>query len=452
VSPIDSVTLLGLGCVAFPALLLMVLGGAGLLAIRIRESIVVFLTQWSVGLSLLCVFGILLAMLRSGRRFVTIDLGDWVSIDQEHFHFHFRFIFDRLSIPFLILSLVLCLTVATFTRRYLHRENGFNRFFLLYALFLNGMTLSAVAGTIETLFFGWELVGLSSALLVAFFLERESPVRNAERVWGIYRVADAAFLLGALAMHHVTGQGDFAAFVGTEPWPESQVELASNQAFLVGCLLLMAACGKSALVPFSGWLSRAMEGPTPSTAIFYGALSIHLGAYLLLRMSPVLDSSFGLRLLIVSIGLATAFTGWAISRVGCDVKTVLAYASLTQVGIIVVEIGLGFYYLALVHMIGNACLRTMQLLRAPTLITDYQVIENAIGGRAARHSPTTKSKYAWMLRVWLYRFGYERGFMDLILDQMLISPFRRLLEWSDRQESKWANFLNGPSDHNKDAK
>jgi NAD(P)H-quinone oxidoreductase subunit 5 len=131
---------------------------------------------------------------------------------------------------------------------------------------------------------------------------------------------------------------------------------------------------------------------------------------------------------------------------------VLAYASLTQVGIIVVEIGLGFYYLALVHMIGNACLRTMQLLRAPTLITDYQVIENAIGGRAARHSPTTKSKYALMLRVWLYRFGYERGFMDLILDQMLISPFRRLLEWSDRQESKWANFLNGPSDHNKDAK
>lgn len=450
-SPIDTVTWLGFGCIAFPAMLLLALGGAGLLAIRIRESIVVFLTQWSVGLGLFCALGILLEMLRSGQRFVTIDLGDWVSIDQEHFHFHIRFIFDRLSIPFLVLSLVLCLTVATFTRRYLHKESGFNRFFLLYALFVNGMTLSAVAGTIETLFFGWELVGLSSALLVAFFLERESPVKNAERVWGIYRVADAAFLLGALAMHHVTGQGDFAAFVGTEPWPESQVELASNQAFLVGCLLLMAACGKSALVPFSGWLSRAMEGPTPSTAIFYGALSIHLGAYLLLRMSPVLDSSFALRLLILGIGTATAVTGWAISRVGCDVKTVLAYASLTQVGIIVVEIGLGFYYLALVHMIGNACLRTMQLLRAPTLITDYQVIENAIGGRAARLSPTTKNKFAWTLHVWLYRFGYERGFMDLTLVKLLIGPFRSFFEWADRQERKWNNFLNGSSDHNKDS-
>ncbi len=101
------------------------------------ESLVVVLTQWSASASLACAFCVLGLMLSSGERFVTIDVGDWVAIEQEQFHFHIRFIFDRLSIPFLILSLVLCLTVATFTRRYLHREPGFNRFFLLYAFFLN---------------------------------------------------------------------------------------------------------------------------------------------------------------------------------------------------------------------------------------------------------------------------------------------------------------------------
>jgi NADH-quinone oxidoreductase subunit L len=433
----------GLGCVLFPASLLLVLGVSSLISYKIRESMVVVLTQWSASLSLVCALFVLGFMIASGQRFVTIDVGDWVAIEQEQFHFHIRFIFDRLSIPFLILSLVLCLTVATFTRRYLHREPGFNRFFLLYSFFLNGIVLSSIAGTIETLFFGWELVGISSALLVAFFLDRESPVQNGQRVWGVYRIADASFLLGALAMHHFTGHGDFASFIGTEPWPESRAALTANQALLVGCLLLFAACGKSALVPFSGWLSKAMEGPTPSTAIFYGALSIHLGAYLLLRVSPVLESSTTLRILIVGIGLTTALTGWLISRVGCDVKSVLAYASLTQVGLIVVEIGIGFYYLALIHMIGHACLRTMQLLRAPTLITDYQAIENALGNRVSRHNGTIN---AWLPRSWqtsIYRFGYDRGYMDLILDKLFIKPFARFFLWADRQERRWANFVCG---------
>ena len=446
----ELITWFGLGCVLFPALLLLILGLSALMTIKIRESIVVILTQWSASLSLACAFCVLFFMLGSGERFVTIDIGDWVAIEQEQFHFHIRFIFDRLSIPFLILSLILCLTVATFTRRYLHREPGFNRFFLLYAFFLNGIILSSVAGTIETLFFGWELVGISSALLVAFFLDRESPVQNGQRVWGIYRLADASFLLGALAMHHFTGHGDFASFVGTEPWPESQAALTANQSFLVGCLLLVAACGKSALVPFSGWLARAMEGPTPSTAIFYGALSIHLGAYLLLRVSPVLESSIALRILIVGVGLATAIAAWLISRVGCDVKSVLAYASLTQVGIIVVEIGLGFYYLALIHMVGHACLRTMQLLRAPTLITDYQTIENALGNKMSKKGITTGGWLPRSMQISIYRFGYERGYMDLILDSVFIKSFRNFFLWADHQERRWADFICGDEDHDTD--
>src|SRR4029450_8621547 len=119
------------------------------------------------------------------------------------------FVFDRLSVPLVILSFVLSGTIGAFATKYMHREQGYNRFFVLYALFVLGMVVTALAGTIETLFAGWELVGLSSALLVAFFQGRPGPGGNGLWVWVIYRVADAALLLAAVALHHLRGvEGD----------------------------------------------------------------------------------------------------------------------------------------------------------------------------------------------------------------------------------------------------
>ncbi len=189
----------GIATIACPIGLLACLGLTSVLGFRLSEAIVSRLTQAAVALSFISAIAILSMMLASGSRFVSVDFGDWVSIPEQHFHFHLKFIFDRLSVPFLLLALVLCGVVGAFTRRYLHRETGYHRFFLLYSIFLTGMIVSAIAGTIETLFFGWEMVGLSSALLVAYFHERESPVRNGQRVWSVYRLSDAAFLIGALA-------------------------------------------------------------------------------------------------------------------------------------------------------------------------------------------------------------------------------------------------------------
>jgi NADH-quinone oxidoreductase subunit L len=432
---------LGIAAVASPFLLLTVLGLCGLLSIQLSERSIARLTQASVTFGLLASLGILAMMLVIGTRYVPIELGNWVSIPEQHFHFRLKFIFDRLSVPIVILSFVLCGTVGAFTSRYLHREPGYGRFFLLYALFLTGMTVSALAGTIETLFFGWEMVGLSSALLVAYFHERDSPVRNGQRVWSIYRLADAAFLIAALTMHHLTGAGDFGAFLGEGPWPGGKASISEFHALLVGSLLLVAAAGKSGLVPFSGWLPRAMEGPTPSSAVFYGALSVHLGAYLLLRVSPILEASLALQIAVVVVGLATAIFASLMSRVQSDIKSSLAYASLTQVGIIVVEIGLGFRYLALVHIIGHGCLRTLQLLRAPTLLHDYHSMENAIGA----HLDHQASRWARMLpanvRRWWYRFALERGFMDQLLDNWFVEPFVALFRWADRNERRWTDWL-----------
>ncbi len=437
---------LGVTTVVSPLCLLLCLGLTSLSGIKLGESIVSRLTQVAVAVSLFTALTIFAIMIRTNSRFVSIDIGDWVSIPEQHFHFHLKFIFDRLSVPFLLLSLVLCGVVGAFTRRYLHRESGYHRFFLLYSIFLAGMVVSSVAGTIETLFFGWEMVGLSSALLVAYFHERENPVRNGQRVWAVYRLADAAFLIGALLMHHLTGEGDFASFVGGDPWPSGTAQISPANALIVGSLLLLAACGKSALVPFSGWLPRAMEGPTPSSAVFYGSLSVHLGAYLLLRVSPILSASPILQWLVIAVGAISALAGSVMSRVQSDVKSSLAFASLTQVGIIVVEIGLGLYYLALIHIVGHACLRTLQLLRAPTLLTDYHAMENAIGARMSRQQSRWLGLIPVAVQRWVYRFGFERGYMDVILDKCFVEPFLGAFRWSDRQERRWTDWLsNEPS-------
>lgn len=436
---------LGMTVTCSPAILLALLGVASLLGVRISEKLTARLTQSAVVFGLLASLAILGLMLAFNRQHVPLELGNWVLIENQHqhFHFHLKFIFDRLSVPFTILSFVLCGTIGAFTKVYLHREPGYHRFFLFYAVFLLGMVVSSLAGTIETLFFGWELVGLSSALLVAFFHERPAPVRNGQRVWSVYRVADAAFLIAALTLHHLTGAGDFDGLMGSGPWPEGTASIDPYHALVVGLLLLVAAAGKSGLVPFSGWLPRAMEGPTPSSAVFYGALSVHLGAYLLLRVSPVLAVSLPLCIAVVALGLVSAVLGALAARVQSDVKSALAYASLTQVGIIVMEIGCGLRYIALIHMIGHALMRTLQLLRAPSLLNDYHAMENAIGENLPRRSGFWDRAVPEQERLWLYHFCLERGFLDPMLDKFVISPFLKAFGWCSRMEQRWIGFLAG---------
>lgn len=435
--------LFGTCVLAAPAVLLAVLGLAALVFRPLSERTMARCTQTAVCVGLLCAVAVLLLMLATDTRYVPIELGNWVVLPQEHFHFHLKFVFDRLSVPFTILTFVLVGTTGAFADRYLHREPGYGRFFLLYAVFLVGMIVASLAGTIETLFLGWELVGLSSALLVAYFHERSGPVRNGQRVWSVYRIADAAFLIAAVALHHVSGQGDFAGLMGSGPWPEGQAALTSGQALLVGSLLLVAAAGKSALVPFCGWLPRAMEGPTPSSAVFYGALSVHLGAFLLLRVSPILELSVWLCAATVMLGLATAVVGSMAASVQTDVKSGLAFASLTQVGIITAEIGLGFRYLALVHVIGHACLRTLQLLRAPSLLHDYHTLENALGGHLHHEPGAWERRLPDHLRRRLYRWSLNRGGLDSFLNEYFATPFLALFRWCDRMERRFTDALTG---------
>jgi NADH:ubiquinone oxidoreductase subunit 5 (subunit L)/multisubunit Na+/H+ antiporter MnhA subunit len=296
-------------------------------------------------------------------------------------------------------------------------------------------------------------------LQVAFYHERPAPCRNGLRVWVVYRISDAALLIASIWLHHLRGHGDFGLFLGDAPWPDGHCTIASRYAFGVGLLLIVAAAGKSALVPFSGWLPRAMEGPTPSSAVFYGALSVHLGAFLLLRFSPLLALSPWLGVIVIVWGAVTAiFASFAV-RVQTDVKSALSFASLAQVGIIVVEIGIGLYkpftfsafgdvwtinfrYIALFHILGHGCLRTLQFVRAPTILQDYRILENAIGSHLSHGKPwqTTASP---TLATRFYRIAMERGYLDAFLVDYIARPFLAVLRLCDRAERNWTDFLAG---------
>jgi NAD(P)H-quinone oxidoreductase subunit 5 len=437
----DIVKPLGLVAIAAPAALFGVLGVASLLERRLSERTIALFCHVAILIGLTASAGVFIFMLATGERLIEVGLGDWVAV--KDYHFGVSIVFDRLSVPFTFLTFVLCGTVGVFASRYMHREPGYNRFFVLYAMFVAGMVLAILAGTIETLFAGWELVGLSSALLIAFFQERAAPPRNGLRVWVVYRISDAALLIGAVVFHHLAKSGEFHRLLGKSAWPEGTSQLAGWDAFVVGLLLLIAAAGKSALMPFSGWLPRAMEGPTASSAVFYGALSVHLGAYLLLRVSPLMDESPLLATIVVALGLSTALYAYVVGSVQTDIKSALSFASLAQVGLIVAEIGFGLRYIALAHLLGHACLRTMQFLRAPTLLHDYHTLENAIG----EHLPPPGGPLGRLLpdraRVWLYRYALERGYVDMWLTRWIVRPFVSGFRFFDRLERLWTTLLAG---------
>lgn len=371
------------------------------------------LLSWITGLTFAaCAFGIAaLVWTVASASAVTVAFGNWFAVGD--YHFPLVLMADRLSLPFLALAAVLSGLIAQFSATYLHREPGFLRFFLLLHLFAFGSLLAFAAGSFDLLAAGWEVVGITSVLLIGFFQLRPAPVENGLRVFGIYRACDIGLFVGVFAMHHWAGTASFDSGFPT---------LTSAHAVIVCLLLLLAAAGKAAQIPFSGWLPRAMEGPTPSSAIFYGAISIHAGAYLLLRAQPLLASSWLASALVILIGLVTAIHGAIAGRASADAKTSLAYATLTQVGIIFIEIGLGWKWLAVVHILGNATVRTMQFLRAPSMLHDYHQMHSAIGGDASPAGTQIEELLPERVQLWLYRWAFDRGHLDTILDRWIIDP------------------------------
>ena len=179
------------------------------------------------------------------------ELGDWLRI--RDFVIPAVLFVDTISITISLFSAFLTALVARFSRTYLHKEPGFNRFYILLGLFATGTQLVALAGALELFFAGWELIGISSAFFIGFFHERDEPVRSSVRAFATYRLSDAGLLLATVTTFELLGSARFSAFSGAAALPVAQ-------STAIALLFLLSAMGKSAQLPFSGWLPRAIEG------------------------------------------------------------------------------------------------------------------------------------------------------------------------------------------------
>src|SRR5262245_34824552 len=415
--PSLSLTLLVLVGVGSPAVLLALLGCASLLNRPLGERWTGRLAAGSMLISSAALSAALVfyGVGRTGARL--LSYGAWSASHASGIRI--EFLVDRFSLAFAALSAAIAGIVSAFSNRYLHRESGYNRYFVLLAMFVTGMLLVALAGNVEVLFIGWEFVGLSSALLVGFFHLRPAPVSNALRVLSVYRVSDAAMLTAAVLLRHFAGSDSLSLLFGGVT-SGSAAALTGTSATVIAMLLIIAVAGKSALLPFSDWLPRAMEGPTPSSAVYYGSLSIHAGCFLLLRAAPLLVHAPAARIVVGVLGATTAIFAGITTRVQSDVKSSLAYASLTQVGIIVVEIAIGWYTVAFIHLAGHACFRLLQFLSAPNVLHG---IEDAIGERPSQARGYLEKLAPDRLRSTLYLAALERGFLDRIIDRAVVVPF-----------------------------
>lgn len=347
-----------------------------------------------------------------------LEYGDWFA--SGHAHVGLSLSVDPESLPMLWLTALLTGLVASFSVRYLHRDRGFLRFFSLLNLFAFGAHLVTAAGSLDVLTVGWELVGITSVLLIGFFQLRPDPVQNAARVFAYYRIADVFLIASVLLSHLWFGTAQLDAL--SSPAMLSGAANGSGRIHWIALFLILAACGKSSIGPFFGWLPRAMEGPTPSSAIFYGAISVHLGAFLLLRVQPlILASGIGTVLLIV-LGAGSAFLGTLLHRSSCDAKTSLAHATQSQIGLIFVEIGLGWVWIPMLHILGHSIVRTAQFLRAPSMLHEHHHVHAAAGGDLAPTGSHLETLFPRGLQVWLYRVAIDGGVYETLLQRILLKP------------------------------
>jgi len=417
--PLTVLVLIGVGS---PALLLAVLGVASVVDRPLPERWTSLLAASSMALACAALLVAFAVYGITGPGTQLLSYGTWSTSHEGGIAI--EFLVDRLSLAFAALSTAIAGVVSAFSNRYLHRESGYNRYFFLLAMFVVGMVLVALAGNVAVLFIGWELVGLSSALLVAFFHERPAAVSNAFQGIAVYRISDAALLSAAVLLRHVAGTGSLALLFGGSA--ASPTALTATNATIIAVLLIVAVACKSALLPFSSWLPRAMEGPTPSSAVYYGSLSIHAGCFLLLRAAPLLEQAPAARLLAGVLGGVTALFAGITTRVQTDVKSSLAYASLTQVGLIVVEIAIGWHTIAFIHLAGHACFRLLQFLSAPNVLHDLHSLEQVMPD----HAPAEHGMFTRLIsdrpRHRLYLIALERGFLDSTVDRVVIEPFHRV--------------------------
>lgn len=330
-----------------------------------------------------------------------IVIGEWLSSGEITLNLSFQL--DALGLIMGTLVTTIALITIKFSINYMHREAGYQRFFMILSLFSSAMLLIVTAGNAALLFVGWEMAGVSSYLLIAYNYERPTSTVNATRAFLTNRIGDVALILAI-----------FLSFVWLGGIEWSQVATAESgtnhlTSGLAVVAFLIAAFAKSAQVPFSPWLSRALEGPTPSSAVFYGSLMVHAGVYLVLRLQPLIEQLPWVMALLIVIGILTAAYGYLAGLVQSDVKSALIYSTNAQAGLMFLFCGLGWFQLATWYLVAHAIWRAFQFLSAPA---HMQMM----------NSPT-RPVFTWLKsHPRIFSAALQRFWLDHIADWLLARP------------------------------
>lgn len=403
-------------------ILLPLLGFIGCLMLpEKKENLISAYSFVTVGLHLLSSWVFIALWLWKGAPL--LDIKELIIFKTTNYEFFIALSFDKVTAVYLLVGSFITFLITVYSRYYMHRESGYKRFFSNVLFFYLGYNIIIFAGNMETLFIGWEILGISSFLLIAFYRDRYLPVKNAVKVFSIYRIGDVGLILAMWMSHHLWHEN--ITFLKLENY-ELVHEHLQNHSWIgiaISLAILLSAIAKSAQIPFSSWLPRAMEGPTPSSAIFYGSMSVHIGVFLLIRTMPFWEHQLSVRIVIGLIGLTTSLMATGIARVQSSVKSQIAYSSIAQIGLIFIEVALGFETLALIHFAGNAFLRTYQLLVSPSVVS-YLIREQFYNYEPREH--TVEDSWPKRIEYSLYILCLKEWNLDAFMFRYLWNPIKLL--------------------------
>jgi len=405
-----------------------------------KEGLISFTAYTSVGLHLLLATVFILFWVFSG--FPTLNIKEIELYQSGDYIFFIDFYFDKITAVYLLVGAILTFLVTVYSRYYMHRESGYKRFFNTILFFYLGYNVAILSGNLETLFIGWEILGISSFLLIAFYRDRYLPVKNAVKVFSIYRIGDVGLILAMWMTHHLFHENITFLKLNNYELVHEHIMNHSWIGIFISLMILISASAKSAQLPFSSWLPRAMEGPTPSSAIFYGSLSVHLGVFLMLRTFPFWDQQLSVRILIAVMGLTTSIVATGVARVQSSVKSQIAYSSIAQIGLIFIEVAAGFENLALLHFAGNAFLRTYQLLVSPSVVT-YLIREQFYNFVPRKH--TIEDSLPKKIEYTIYMLCLKEWNLDSFMYRYLWNPLKAMGKQLDFLTLRRVAFIGIPA-------
>jgi len=321
-----------------------------------------------------------------GLAFVLSCLVAWDVFSGNHFNgsvytwavsgatrFEIGFLIDPLSAVMMVVVTFVSLMVHIYTIGYMADDPGYTRFFSYIALFTFAMLMLVMSNNFLQLFFGWEGVGLVSYLLIGFWYERESAIRANLKAFLVNRVGDFGFLLGIGAVLALFGSLDYQSVFDAAPaFADAMVDgpfgFEWHWMTVICLLLFVGAMGKSAQVPLHVWLPDSMEGPTPISALIHAATMVTAGIFLVARMSPLFELSTTALATVLVIGALTALLMAFVALVQTDIKRVVAYSTLSQLGYMTVALGASAYSVAIFHLATHAFFKALLFLAAGSVI------------------------------------------------------------------------------------